>query len=138
MTDGRQPDGCNGLTNSPAPRPIVAGSRPTSAQIASSVASRGASSSTWALDARRRRGGRAGHRDAVPRALVRAVLRAPEQLVRDPERIEADLLGGACHPAEVGPAGRRSLRPELHDRQDNPDFERAQGDPSSDNPKRRV
>ena len=67
-------------------------------------AERGASDERPELDAARDGGDRREHRPAVPRPALAATVAAVEQMVADPDRVEAGLLGGQRQRAKLGPA----------------------------------
>ena len=73
-------------TNRP---PLISSSVSTALAVIAGIAMQGGQDPGADLHPRGRRGHGAGHRDALPPAVDRSVGRAPQQLVRDPDGVEA-------------------------------------------------
>ena len=108
-SNGR-PNASNSASFQPAPR---ATRKPAAADFVDGgsrageqgrLAERRAGDERAELDPRRHGGERREHRPAVPRPALGATVAPVEQVVADPQRVEARLLGGARDRRQLGPA----------------------------------
>ena len=79
------------------------------------------------LHSRGRGGHGPGHRDALPPAVDRSVGLAPQQLVRDPDRVEPHRLSPEGQFADLDPARGRAVRPCFLHREHDAEFDGPHG-----------